>query len=130
MTDKLHRHPDAAAELEARARTNSPGKVPVTARLFPTALFRSAMTSARGQADIGPRDDNGVAAGASEAVAQAGGSSGTPLPDELRTRFEGSLGADLSGVRVHTGPDSQAAADAVGARAYAVGNDIHFGAGQ
>src|SRR5262249_47005035 len=46
-----------------------------------------------------------------------------------RARFERSLGADLSGVRVHTGAESQAAADAVGARAYTVGKDIHFAAG-
>ena len=78
----------------------------------------------------GTRDDNGAAAGADAAVAQASGSSGAPLPDDVRGRFEGSLGADLSGVRVHTGAASAAAADAVGARAYTVGNDIHFNAGQ
>jgi hypothetical protein len=45
-------------------------------------------------------------------------------------KFEGSLGADLSGVRVHTGGESATAASAVGARAFATGQDIHFGAGQ
>jgi hypothetical protein len=76
------------------------------------------------------RDDNGVAPNADAAVGQAAGSSGTPLPAELRERFEGSLGADLSGVRVHTGEASAEANDAVGAKAYATGQDIHFGAGQ
>jgi hypothetical protein len=33
-------------------------------------------------------------------------------------------------VRVHTGPESAAAAGAVGAKAYTVGNDIHFAQGQ
>ncbi|HLL22247.1 MAG TPA: DUF4157 domain-containing protein, partial [Kofleriaceae bacterium] len=64
------------------------------------------------------------------AVATAASSSGAPLPDPLRNQFESSLGTELSSVRVHTGSESQTAASAVGARAYAVGNDIHFGAGQ
>jgi hypothetical protein len=60
----------------------------------------------------------------------APGGDGAPLPDDLRTRAETSLGADLGGVRVHTGDDSAVAADALGARAFAVGQDIHFGAGE
>jgi hypothetical protein len=75
------------------------------------------------------RDDNRVAAGADAAVASASTSSGAPLPSGIRQQFETSLGVDLGGVRVHTGATSAAAAHAVGARAYAVGQDIHFGAG-
>ena len=41
-----------------------------------------------------------------------------------------SLGADLSKVRVHTGSESAEATRAVGAKAYTIGQDIHFGAGQ
>src|SRR5262245_2876548 len=62
-------------------------------------------------------------------LARAGGASGAPLPGDVRDRFEGSLGADLSAVRVHTGEASAEASDAVGARAYTLGNDIHFAAG-
>jgi hypothetical protein len=76
------------------------------------------------------RDSNGVADGAEQAVGAASSSSGTALPDPLMRKFEGSLGADLSGVRVHTGDSSVAANEAVGARAYTLGQDIHFGAGQ
>ncbi|MBA3395782.1 MAG: DUF4157 domain-containing protein [Deltaproteobacteria bacterium] len=76
------------------------------------------------------RDANGVADGAESAVAAASSSSGSALPDNLMRKFESSLGADLSGVRVHTGEASAAANDAVGAKAYTMGNDIHFGAGQ
>lgn len=94
--------------------TGVPGKSTLSAKLF----RRSS------------RDDNGVEAGAEEHVERASGSSGSALPGELRERFETSLGADLSGVRVHTGPESEGAAAAVSARAYTVGNDIHFGAGQ
>ena len=76
------------------------------------------------------RDENGVAAGAEDAVASAAGSAGSALPDTLMRKFESSLGTDLSSVRVHTGGASAQAAEAVGARAYTMGQDIHFGAGQ
>ena len=75
------------------------------------------------------RDDNGVAEGADEAVAAASSSSGSALPETLQGKFEESLGVDLSEVRVHTGGASEASASAVGAKAYTVGQDIHFGAG-
>ena len=45
-------------------------------------------------------------------------------------KFEASLGADLSSVRVHTGTDAAPAAEAVGTRAYATGNDVHFAHGE
>jgi hypothetical protein len=75
------------------------------------------------------RDANGVAADAESAVASASSSAGFALPAPLMRKFESSLGADLSSVRVHTGADSAAAASAVGAKAYTVGQDIHFGPG-
>lgn len=59
-----------------------------------------------------------------------GGDAGAPLPGGVRARFEQSLGADLSAVRVHAGPDSEDAARSLGAQAFATGNDIHFGAGK
>jgi hypothetical protein len=40
------------------------------------------------------------------------------------------LGGDLSGVRVHTGGESGQASESLGARAFTVGNDVHFGAGE
>jgi outer membrane protein OmpA-like peptidoglycan-associated protein len=67
---------------------------------------------------------------ADELVARAAASSGSQLPEELRRKFERSLGADLGSVRVHTGEVSAQAASAVGAGAYAVGQDIHFAAGR
>ena len=57
------------------------------------------------------------------------GGSGQALPASLRDRFEGSLGADLSAVRVHTGLASARAAQAAHARAFTIGQDIHFSGG-
>jgi hypothetical protein len=76
------------------------------------------------------RDGNGVAGDAATAVDTAASSSGAPLPETLQRKFESSLGTDLSSVRVHTGGASETAAHAVGAQAYTVGQDIHFGAGK
>jgi hypothetical protein len=56
--------------------------------------------------------------------------SGQPLPPDVQSRMGDKLGADLSSVRVHTGSDSAKASTNFGARAFTVGNDIHFNAGQ
>jgi hypothetical protein len=104
--------------------------------LVPGRVSRSALLRKPDHAIISgllarkARDANGVADGAEHAVATASSSSGQPLPEMLMRKFESSLGADLSGVRVHTGSESAAANDAVGARAYTLGSDIHFGANQ
>lgn len=64
------------------------------------------------------------------AVDSVAGSSGAPIPEAARGRFEQSLGVDLGGVRVHTGAASAEAARDLSAQAFATGQDIHFGAGQ
>ncbi|MBA3503673.1 MAG: DUF4157 domain-containing protein [Myxococcota bacterium] len=110
--DKTPRRADAS-----RA-SNAPGRTSDSAGLrTPTAPVASGILT-RPDAD------------ADAAVDRASASSGQGLPEDLRSRFEGSLNADLSSVRVHTGPESQAAASAVSARAFAVGDDIHFADGQ
>ena len=55
---------------------------------------------------------------------------GAPLASGVRAKMEPRLGADLSGVRVHAGGESAEAAKSLGARAFTVGNDVHFGAGE
>jgi hypothetical protein len=58
----------------------------------------------------------------------AGG--GSPLAPALREQFEPRFGYDFSDVRVHTGPAAAGAAQALGARAFTVGRDVFFGAGE
>ncbi|HMG22103.1 MAG TPA: DUF4157 domain-containing protein [Kofleriaceae bacterium] len=60
------------------------------------------------------------------ATAAPASGGGQPLPEALRARMERVFGAALSAVRVHEGPQ----AEAVGARAYTQGTDIHFAPGQ
>jgi hypothetical protein len=69
-------------------------------------------------------------ANASDALAQAGSEGGQAPDAGVRGKVEQATGADLSGVRVHTGASSNAAAEAVSARAYTVGQDVHFAAGE
>lgn len=65
-----------------------------------------------------------------QALTALRGQVGIQLPQGLRASLERSARADLSGVRVHTGGASAEAAAALGARAFTVGDDIHFGAGE
>jgi hypothetical protein len=55
---------------------------------------------------------------------------GNPLPDKVRARMEPKLGADLSQVKIHDGGKSAKAATGLGARAFTVGNDVHFNSGE
>jgi hypothetical protein len=70
--------------------------------------------------------DERLGAQAESKVPQGGGS---PLSREVRAKMEPRLGSDLSGVRVHTGGESAAAAEGLSAKAFTVGSDVHFGAG-
>jgi len=63
-------------------------------------------------------------------LASEGAGGGSALPGGLQGAFEDRLGAGLGQVRVHTGPASQAANAAMGARAFTVGQDVHFGKDQ
>ncbi len=53
-------------------------------------------------------------------------SGGSPLPDAVRSKMEKSFGADFSKVSVH----QDGRADALGAKAFAQGEQIHVAAGQ
>jgi len=54
---------------------------------------------------------------------------GKPLDAQTRAAMESRFGHDFGDVRVHADEQAHASAAAVGARAYAVGSDVVFGAG-
>jgi hypothetical protein len=68
-----------------------------------------------------------ASSGGGAAIPQGGGA---PLAGDTRAKMEKQLGADLSTARVHTGGDSATAARGMGARAFTVGQDVHFGSGE
>jgi len=67
---------------------------------------------------------------ADHALEAAGSDAGEKVAPHIQRKVEGATGADLSGVRVHTGTASAEAAQSVEAKAYTVGQDVHFNAGQ
>src|SRR5262245_39796543 len=65
-----------------------------------------------------------------EAAVSALSSGGVPLPAHARDYFEPRFGRDFSAVRLHTDGSAAAAADRIGARAFAFGRHIGFAAGE
>lgn len=55
------------------------------------------------------------------------GSKGVKLPPKLAKSLGEALGADLSKVRVHTGGNSTDVCKELGAKAFAMGNNIYLG---
>jgi len=124
-TEREHTHNHAAIAPATAYDDLAPGRASRSAGLdAPARPVISALILRKAA-----RDDNGVAHGADAAISTASSSSGSALPEAVMRKFESSLGTDLSSVRVHTGAASEAAAHAVGAKAYTMGQDIHFGAG-
>jgi hypothetical protein len=58
------------------------------------------------------------------------GSTGRALDDATRSDLEAAFGSDFGHVRVHSGGAAARSAARIGARAYAFGRDIVFGAGE
>ena len=54
---------------------------------------------------------------------------GSPLPEDVRTFMESRFGVDFSAIRVHTDSNAAQMCKEVGAKAFAVGNRIYYGAG-
>ena len=54
---------------------------------------------------------------------------GSPLPGGVQRQLEDGLGADLSGVRVHTGSNADALAGSFGATAFTTGSHMFFRSG-
>jgi hypothetical protein len=57
-------------------------------------------------------------------------SAGKPLDPTIQREMEQRFGCDFSRLRVHTGPSAEQSARDVNARAYTIGNNVVFGAGE
>jgi outer membrane protein OmpA-like peptidoglycan-associated protein len=55
---------------------------------------------------------------------------GEPLDTATRSTMESRFGQDFSGIRVHADPESASSAQAVGAKAYASGDEVAFAPGR
>ncbi|MEZ3116947.1 DUF4157 domain-containing protein [Halobaculum sp. MBLA0147] len=65
-----------------------------------------------------------------DAVREVISSPGRPLDASIQRAVEERMGDSLGDVRIHTGPRAAAAADAIDARAFTVGNHVAFAAGE
>jgi len=65
-----------------------------------------------------------------EAAIAASRGQGQGLDSRTRGRMSEGLGDDLKDVRVHAGPDADALARSVSARAFTVGSDVFFAEGE
>ena len=74
--------------------------------------------------DVGPEGGE-IEPEVERAIHSARGT-GRPLQDGVRQDMEGAFGADLSGVRIHTGSQSDVLNRKLQARAFTVGTDIFF----
>jgi hypothetical protein len=83
-----------------------------------------------GQPSIRRQVKDGHHAPAASLHGDLGLSGGRPLHDRERSFFEPRFGVDLSGVRLHSGSRAEGAANAIAARAFSVGSDVAFGAGE
>jgi len=130
--DELHEHADhdvtqhPPIRREAEARTQSaltPGA--------PAAVQRAGMLDlqrAAGNASAARLVEDEDPAAAVRGVVGSGG--GQHLDRDTRSFMESRLGADFSGVRVHTDSAAAASAQRMSAHAYTVGEDVVFGQGR
>ena len=91
----------------------------------PTGIGGTGAGRGQGQ----PPSDPGATDGHPDAVSLPRGG-GKPIPEGVRSFFEGQFGQDFGDVRVHTGPRADRAATALNARAFTVGGDIAFRSGE
>ncbi|MET0324058.1 MAG: DUF4157 domain-containing protein [Ilumatobacteraceae bacterium] len=63
---------------------------------------------------------------ADEAAVNRARGGGTSLPEDFRARVEPIMGADFSGIRVHTGKEATQLNRSFGASAFTIGSDIFF----
>jgi hypothetical protein len=119
LTDQLA--PVQLAPVQRKARSEPPSDAAGEPRLPRLDLVQR-------QAQGAPPSGGGVAAAVAgerhdQALPSDGG--GHPMPQDVRAKMESAFGADFSAVRIHEGSRAQA----LGARAYAQGTDIHFAPG-
>lgn len=89
----------------------------------------SGAVSGAGRAMAKAREGGERNTGDPEAIQSQLGN-GHSLDGSTRHRMEKAFGVSFSGVRVHTGGEAEGLSEGMNARAFTVGNDIAFGAGE
>lgn len=84
----------------------------------------------RKEEEIGEAVMGGTASAQLESAINSSRGGGQPLPVSLQREMGAAMGADFSGVRVHTGSSSDQMNRSVQSKAFTTGQDIHFKSGE
>jgi hypothetical protein len=93
------------------------------------AINIDTMPALRRNAESTSASTPGVSSGTESKIQQMRGN-GAPLPQQVSNDMGSKMGADFSGVNVHTGSDASDLNRQVNARAFTLGNDVFFGDGE
>jgi Domain of unknown function (DUF4157) len=121
---------DAQDPLENEADRAAERVMAMSGAAPPPPIAGAAATLRRAPA---PAPATATATGGGEAPAsvhETVGAPGAPLGASERAFFEPRFHADFGDVRIHADPRGAASAAAIGARAYTVGRDVAFAAGE
>jgi hypothetical protein len=120
--DTFEREADAIADRVVRMPSSSSS---------PPAIQRACATCDEERVHRAPTKSTPAPHGAAvQAAVRTTERSGAPLPGDVRAYFESRIGHDLGAVRIHHDGEAAMSARAVNARAYTVGCDVVFGAGE
>lgn len=133
--DAFEREADRAAAQVMRMTSSESGLAndePVSMPIKqPPRLSRKCAACDDEDQKVHAKRDNAASVGVAPAIVhQALDSAGRPLDRDTRAFFEPRFGRDFSEVRVHTDALAAASAASINARAYTLGNQIIFGAGE
>jgi hypothetical protein len=124
--------PPSAGQPKADSAQPTPFVAPRPTGLFGASRMDAVYAQRREVAESLDRRIRAMrkAGGQAAAATPIPKTSGSPLPETVRSRMAPKLGSDLSDVRIHTAGQSAEAAGQLGARAFTVGTDVHFNAGE
>ncbi|HYE14416.1 MAG TPA: DUF4157 domain-containing protein [Pyrinomonadaceae bacterium] len=121
VAERVMRMPDATVRLQRKCACEGTGEECERCASKQPSAQRRAAPEATG--------DSGVSE-APAAVHDVLRSGGRPLDASARSFMESRFGHDFGHVRIHTGAGASASAKALNARAYTVGSDVAFAAGE
>jgi hypothetical protein len=135
--DRWEREADAAAERALDPRRGARPSLTMPTALGASSVQRMCAGCAEDEERVQRKPQSGTSAGtgahvdaAATARIEAARGRGAPLPDGTRRFFEPRFGYDLSRVRVHADGEGASLSRALSARAFTVGSDVYFGAGE
>jgi hypothetical protein len=125
VADRVMRMPVDAPVKVNDHRSSEPEKPHTKCSDCEEEAVKETLQRKEGNVAADPPPDAGM-----DSVKRAVNSGGSPLNRESRSFFEHRLDTDLGHVRIHTDPTAGQSARSINARAYTVGHDVVFGAGQ